>query len=639
MTTTFKTNPFHLSALLNGLRDGSIQLPDFQRGWVWDEERIRGVLASVSRSFPIGAVMMLENGGETKFKTRPVQGVDANGLKAPSQLILDGQQRLTSIFQATLLGKAAETVNTKKQPLKVWFYIDMQKALGDEDERESAFVIVPATKFRKELHNVPGIDLTTPAHEFAHMMFPCSALFDASSWRFDFYKHWEFEKPKVEFMTRFEAEIVKPFEQYQLPVITLTKDVSKEAVCHVFEKVNTGGVTLTAFELLTATFAAETFELRRDWHGPAGQDEQWTYLGIQPRLKAHPVLRSTRETDLLQAVALLVTYAAKQAHQATTAQLPDGQKKAEPPAVSCTRKTVLGLELTAYLGARAKAVEGFERAAKFLLEQNIFDHEDLPYQTQLVPLAAILACLGKKADQHGVKTMIARWYWCGVLGELYGGAIETRFAKDLPEVLEWIEGGPEPATVRDASFNPGRLLTLKTRLSAAYKGLYALLMGDRAHDWSSGTTLTVTTYASERIDIHHIFPKAWCSEKGPDGKAPRVDARRMDCIVNKTALSASTNRKIGGQAPSKYLVALTKGKGPSEEKLASFVRSHHVNPNHLREDDFDAFFAERSAALLKIIEGATGIKLRPAEPEPDPIDEEADDADLPNVELEEAATA
>jgi len=132
--STFTTNPITLKTLLEGLKEGTIQLPDFQRGWVWDEERIRGVLASVSRSFPIGAVMMLQTGGETRFKIRPVQGVEPQGLQAATQLILDGQQRLTSMYQALLLNAATETINVKKQPLKVWFYVDMQRALADPED-------------------------------------------------------------------------------------------------------------------------------------------------------------------------------------------------------------------------------------------------------------------------------------------------------------------------------------------------------------------------------------------------------------------------------------------------------------------------------------------------------------------------
>jgi hypothetical protein len=122
MEATFETNPVFLSSLLSDLGSGKIQLPDFQRGWVWEDERIRGVLASVSRSFPIGALMMLETGGETKFHPRPVEGVNLQNGIEPDLLVLDGQQRLTSLFQATTYGKVVSTINIRKQPIKRWFF-------------------------------------------------------------------------------------------------------------------------------------------------------------------------------------------------------------------------------------------------------------------------------------------------------------------------------------------------------------------------------------------------------------------------------------------------------------------------------------------------------------------------------------
>lgn len=359
MSTTFTTNPVALKTLLEDLRDGSIQLPDFQRGWVWDEGRIRGVLASVSRAFPVGAVMMLQTGGEMRFKVRPVQGVDSQGLKAPSQLILDGQQRLTSMFQAMMLGKAVETVNTKKQPLKVWFYIDMVKALEEPETREEAFVTVPETRMRRSLSGQVVLDVSTAEGEYERLLFPCLALLDPAAWRRGFNKFWQQDPGKSDFFDRFETEIVERFKQYQLLVITLTREVSKEAVCHVFEKVNTGGVTLTAFELLTATYAADTFELRRDWLGPSGAEDDWTYLGVLPRLRAHPVLRGTRETDFLQAVSLLVT------HRARKAKLDAGAPSHEMPPVSCTRKTILDLPLASYLEARDAALRALCARASF----------------------------------------------------------------------------------------------------------------------------------------------------------------------------------------------------------------------------------------------------------------------------------
>lgn len=614
MSTTFTTHPVLLKALLDGLKDGSIQLPDFQRGWVWDDDRIKGVLASISRSFPIGAVMMLQTGGETRFKTRPVQGVDEKDVMQPSQLILDGQQRLTSLFQAILLGKVVETVNTRKQPLKVWFYVDMVKALNDDEDREAAFVTVPESRTRKDLQGEVTFDLSTAEQEFAKLMFPCSALLDAATWRRGFNRAWHQDGQKADLFDQFEERIIERFRQYQLPVITLTREVSKEAVCHVFEKVNTGGVTLTAFELLTATYAVDSFQLRRDWFGPAGKDETGNYLGVLPKLRTYPVLRGTQDTDFLQAVALLDTYRARKA------AVDAGASPQGVPPVSCTRKTVLDIPRERYLAVRDDAVAGFIRASKFLTEQNIFGHRDLPYQTQLVPLAVILMELGDTWQNHAVKEKVRRWYWCGVLGELYGGAVETRFARDVPGVLDWITGADEPSTVRDSSFNPGRLLGLRTRGSAAYKGLYALLMGANAYEWLTGTSLTVNTYASEKIDIHHIFPKAWC-------KTHNIDERRMDCIVNKTALSARTNRKIGGRPPSKYMLTITHEGGPPQVRLDEYLRSHVINPEHLRKDDFDAFFLARKAALLGIIGKATGQSLQAESVEPDTGMDDWDEAD------------
>jgi uncharacterized protein with ParB-like and HNH nuclease domain len=93
--STFQTNPIDLNKLLDDCRRGIIQLPDFQRSWVWDEDRIKSLIASVSRAFPVGALMSLDTGGPVNFKPRPMEGAppDAKGV-SPQSLLLDGQQRM-----------------------------------------------------------------------------------------------------------------------------------------------------------------------------------------------------------------------------------------------------------------------------------------------------------------------------------------------------------------------------------------------------------------------------------------------------------------------------------------------------------------------------------------------------------------
>src|SRR5215218_9404811 len=114
--SAFQTNPVDLQLLLEECHRGIIQLPDFQRSWVWDEDRIKSLIASVSRAFPIGALMSLNTGGPVNFKPRPVEGAPIEAKQiAPQSLLLDGQQRMTSLYQVTSRGKVVETVTPKNK--------------------------------------------------------------------------------------------------------------------------------------------------------------------------------------------------------------------------------------------------------------------------------------------------------------------------------------------------------------------------------------------------------------------------------------------------------------------------------------------------------------------------------------------
>src|SRR5687768_1637426 len=102
--TSFDTNPVLLQTLLKTCEDGKLQLPDFQRSWVWEEERIMSLIASVSRGFPMGALMSLKSkiGTGVVFAYRPIEGASVAAQTKPEQLLLDGQQRMTSLYQSCM---------------------------------------------------------------------------------------------------------------------------------------------------------------------------------------------------------------------------------------------------------------------------------------------------------------------------------------------------------------------------------------------------------------------------------------------------------------------------------------------------------------------------------------------------------
>src|SRR5690606_10851625 len=106
-------------------------------------------------------------------------------------------------------------------------------------------------------------------------------------------------------------------------------------------------------------------------------------------------------------------------------------------------------------------------------------------------------------------------------------------------------------------------------------------------------------YANLAVDIHHIFPRAWCDKHG-------IDDEHRESIVNKTAVSAVTNRTIGGAAPSSYLTTIERRAQITSEHLDRLLEAHLVPATALRHDDFDQFFQERRERLCRLVERAMG---------------------------------
>jgi uncharacterized protein with ParB-like and HNH nuclease domain len=264
---SFDTTKAPLQYLLGCVDRGRLQLSDFQRPWVWDDERIRKLLASVSVSFPIGAVMLLQTGGpDVRFRPQPLAGTHSGLLNITLEtLILDGQQHLTELYRALMSPLVVEIKDTKRKPIRRWYYFDMKQAVEAEDDREDAVLSVPEDKQVKAFGGEIKRDVTTPQREYVRDLFPANRIFTSSEWRLEYNEHWKCAPEKIQLFDAFEREVIKRFEQYLLPVIELKKETPKEAVCVVFERVNAGGVALTVFELLTASFAADNFRLRQDW--------------------------------------------------------------------------------------------------------------------------------------------------------------------------------------------------------------------------------------------------------------------------------------------------------------------------------------------------------------------------------------
>lgn len=143
-----KTNDRQIADLMNSIQCGKIQLPDFQRGWVWDDNRIKALIASITNGYPVGAAMFLEYGNSSiHFKYRVIEGSPSVD-KIPDELILDGQQRLTSVYTSLFSENAVNTRTDKGQAIKRFYYIDMEKAIDKNIDRIDAIVSVSENRIK-----------------------------------------------------------------------------------------------------------------------------------------------------------------------------------------------------------------------------------------------------------------------------------------------------------------------------------------------------------------------------------------------------------------------------------------------------------------------------------------------------------
>ena len=569
-----------LGDLLEQIHTGKAQLPDLQRSFTWCNEQIVKLIASMSQSFPIGAILTIKVNSNSSFSFKPrlLEGVQITKEPIPDSLILDGQQRLTSAYMCLRSGNAVQIRDRQTHKVQErWYYIDIPAALNPEIDRIDAIISLPRSQTKKTQHR--KIDCSTAEKEYEQLLFPVSAIFNYAQWREGFQKYWNYEQDKLALARHFELEIVKRFEHYQLPIIQLRPELSKVAVCQIFEDMHEMPTPMTFFDLVTACFAAEDFSLRDH------------FAGVSQQLSRFGLLQGVRNTDWLSAVTLVATY------QRRERIVRENPLLTQLPTIGCGRQNILDLELADYQQFAPMTLAGFDRAAKFLHGLGCVHAEDIAYPSQLLALASVLAIIGLPNDLG--RTQLEQWWWSCSFGEVYNNWQNKHTANDTIEIPQWLAGGNAPSNLDSVNFNRERLLQVTRRQGAIYKTLNALLRKQGAIDFVSGEVLRDVKAFDGEIESHHVFPEAWCKQQG-------IPAARYNCLLNRTPLKKDTNRFIGAQPPSVYLARLVEQQGISKRRLDEILRSHSIEPQTLWNDDFEAFLDSRFGNLSLLIEKTMG---------------------------------
>lgn len=368
-----------------------------------------------------------------------------------------------------------------------------------------------------------------------------------------------------------EEKWIKPIDDYDFPVVTLSDKTKPDALCAIFETLNCTGLKLSVFELLTARYWPQKINLRMLW------DEA---------RKEHPIIDDF-EVDpyyILQSIAL-----------------------ASRKAPSCKRSDVLNLTAKDITEWWPKVVVGLRLGLDILRDDcRVLLPKWLPYKTMVAPLAAVLARSGlPKTPLAGAqREKLKRWFWCAVYDQAYESAPNTRSAKDVTELTAWLAGGDLPETVSSLTFDPKSLRNVTPRQRAIYRGTICLILGTGkgTRDFHTQSVITGKLMADERIDDHHIFPDNYLKEK----KGITL-SRARDCILNRTLIDRTTNQMISNRAPSDYMAEIRNTPGfPFDKVLTS-----HCLPTGAGSpfwtDDYNAFLAWREKRLWQEIKRVTGI--------------------------------
>jgi hypothetical protein len=562
------TNPRELKELLRQIDAREAALPDFQRDFVWDPNATQELIVSIACNFPAGSLLRIRNTREY-FACREFQGAPDMGDAKPVFLVLDGQQRLTSLYQA-FFGKGDHR-----------YFLRIGDLLAGKDFEESIFHLRSSHRRAQRLDN-----FEVQAKE---LILPLSVLRGGAGgfgkWMIDVaLKHGNGDThERLTELGEIQAKWIQVIDDYRFPVVTLSDETSAEAVCTIFETLNRTGVKLSPFELLTARFWPRNVNLRQHWDTAREKYPLIADFDIDPYY-------------LLQIVSLAA--------------------RSSP---SCKRSDVLDLETRHIEEWWDKAVAGLALGLEILRDDcGVLVPKWLPYNTLVVPLGAILALrpMPGTAAAGALRHKIVRWLWCTIFGQTYENAPNSQAAKDVTELLAWIDGGDEPETVSLLKFDPRLLRDTTPRQRALYRGTICLVLCGEPRDFFNGKPLTGTLIEEAHVDDHHLFPFDYLN------KLETVKARQRDCILNRTLIDRATNQRISNRAPSDYMSDIRKELGNG--KFDELLRSHKLpagDGSPFWTDNFDTYLDWRQEALWGEIKRVTGIKEAS-----DLIEEEGEDA-------------
>lgn len=571
-----------IETLLDEIAAGRLALPQFQRPPVWSPKRNEiPFLMAILLGRPTGSLLTLAYNEEPKqFPVHAVDGAPSTDTQRAKRLILDGQQRLTTLFRALRCGWQDETDLAPgdvdaRGPIKVErMILNVREAAERGNLDEDDFSLEAGADGETVAMAATGrLDFRT-----------LGVKEDLRSWVRAYIREFGGGDPDEEDRQSQKLGKAIPFLEavldYRFPDMELKQDTEIGVVAEIFEHMNSRGQPLNRFDLMVARMYTQQadgqfYDLRESWSGLLEQSHYLQRLGID-------------EDDGLMPLQLIAWYANRKVTTAAVLQLPPevvlGDSSAHPG---------LSLQL---------AVSAFEDAAEFLATRcGVISGRLLPQKAMLLPIASqfLRAAVASSADTLAPDEL-KKWFFASCFTQpapRYYGGVNSRVAEDCAALEQWIDHGRVPDYVDGCTAGTIKKLDFSQPMTRERNILgvaaMAILVHAGAKDWSPDQP---QVRDADSIHLHHMVPeerlKEWWPGKGENRQ------KRLN-IANFAPVSSKLNQRYGAKEPEKVLIELG-------SHASAVLGSHSADEAGLREafkneKKFEAFCRDRSDRLAERI--------------------------------------
>lgn len=549
-----------INEFLEMIGSGDVQLAEFQRKWVWDDKKVTKLLTSVLKGYPIGTLMLLQIGSK-RFKARPLHGTSV--VNEPQFLIIDGQQRATTLYQ-NCISSDPILVNKKNKVEYRKYFIDVSKlGIGSLDE---AICSIQFTESGDPIDcdfNPSDLEDLTKK-----LWLPVCQVLNPRKW-LDKAETIHVDHPGIFLLEKtYLSRFTRDLHAYHIDGRT-----DLERVSEIYQSLNTSGEPLATFDLLIAKHAVDDLNLYELWFGPDAQPES----GVKARILRH-------SKDLK--------------HIADPKYFSLGIHKLSKFLSNDTAPwKEIDVSANQYREYSELLVEGYQGAFQFLRNQG-FTNEAVSPQAALIHQLAVIYSVMKHRnwlpEETGQYEKLTKWFWRIFLSESYDKHVESRVVSETDELHNYLfNGGDLPSLSRVASVSIDDVIQANKNNMAITRGVCALIAKAGAMDFGGMTPIKDLP----KIEIHHVFPKKWCQDNG-------FKSQMYDSIVNKTPIAPRPNKRIGYKSPHDYFKYLDK-QCSEASPLEDSLKLHGIPVSEGTDNNFSGFFLKRLPTVLALISAET----------------------------------